>query len=767
MKNYTSHVLIALCLTAFSGCSLNDSGADSMKDKLIAMENARINAGLNKLGIGKEYEIVIADERDIVEQTAVEILQRFFRQVSLDLSVVRESEAASEKRIILGCCNNLETIKKMCDSGDIQISDVSVEDDGFHLKKADNNIVIAGANPRGVLYGVYALEDFIRAGGDKVLDIKRVPYFRKRGSGVHYSFNPYVNLFTEDFPEEKAEYLSRMGINQLTDQGVGGYMHELVKSDVFTFEIAPKDDYPRKVKAMSALCKKYGIDQYLWLSVPDIAADLEKYPEEALGMVKRPWGGDKDGLERTLCVNSPIVKEHLRNMMRKIVREYPDVKGIQLYNMDGGAWLCTPELCSRCKIICTDSPPNEFTPWETQAILVTLLAESAHEVNPGFEIKFWGAVHYHGEQFDKMIHAAQGYGSLLSSWNASDRSVFVPDSAKPDPAFLISQNVCKERAIPFHMIFEYNNLESTPKSLPFPFHVCDALKKFKSWGVKNLTEIYGMVPEHNSINAMVVKEFQNNPDLDTEQILEELSLLQFGKKSGKLMYQAWEEMREAFDVWDYKQFCHLDGSQHILSLGTAVASQVSILPDIVKIYNHNFQILTNVEPWRAEEYQKYKEKEFLDNMIVMNTHLSKAAEYAKKAITVASKNEYIGRSYYNRMNNRPTCKEFAELNYAPIAIADAICSQRCNMIRAYHLLTEMEASRNAGDEEMANTKEKLYFDLIIEDIGVQERFYKLLSGFAEMQPCYLRTSLTEMEIHDLLAITEKKIGKYKEFLGQK
>jgi len=109
--------------------------------------------------------------------------------------------------------------------------------------------------------------------------------------------------------------------------------------------------------------------------------------------------------------------------------------------MDASAWLCTPALCDRCRAVCTDSPPNEFTPWETQAKLVTLLAAAAHEENPGFHFRFWGAIHYHGRQFDKMIHAAQGYDSLLSSWNGSDRTVMIPDAAELDPAFILSEEV--------------------------------------------------------------------------------------------------------------------------------------------------------------------------------------------------------------------------------------------------------------------------------------------------------------------------------------
>ena len=772
MKKSKIYFLLALGLIIFGTNSPKVKGQVVLKKTSEAFEKAKIKAGLDKIGFGEGYEIVVAAECDLIENTAAEMLQKFLGKGGLSVSIVSESKATGKKRLLLGRESNLKAIRDLGDKGDINIRDVSAEDDGFHLKQTGKDIVIAGANPRGVLYGVYAFEDFINAGANCNLDVRKIPYYRKRGSGLYYTDYFFSPSSIEDFTEEKVACLSRMGINQLTDQGINGPLSHFVKSDVFPFQIPPQADYQRKVRAMSALCKKYGIDHYLFLWEPalaNIAGDLGKYPKEALGTVKRPWGGDKDGMDKTLCINSPIVRKHLQNMMQKLVREYPDVKGVIFYNLDVSAWLCTPELCDRCKTVCKDSPQDEHNPWETQAKVVTLLAEAAHKEKPDFDFRFWGAVHYHGERFDKMIHAAKGYNSLLSSWTASDRTIMVPDTAEPDPAFIISQEICKERTIPLYMICEMNNLEQVPKSLPFPFHVCDALKKYKRWDVKYLTEIFGLAPEHNSINALVMKEFQWNPDQSPEEFLSDLSLRQFGKTAGKLMYRAWEEMEKAFDVWNDIQSVPfpLEGSQTQLSIGKIGGFPPAILPDIVKSYNYINEILTNVEPWLASGYQKYKEKLFQNKMNLMNVHLAQAAKYAKKAIASASDKEFIGICYYEGVNGRPTCKEYAELNYAPIAIADAFCRQRCDILSAYHLLTEMENARVEGDEKSAEAKGKLYHELIREDIGVQERFCELLTSFAKMRPCYTRTSLTDQEIIDLLSGTRDKIEKLREFLAMK
>jgi hypothetical protein len=223
-------------------------------------------------------------------------------------------------------------------------------------------------------------------------------------------------------------------------------------------------------------------------------------------------------------------------------------------------------------------------------------------------------------------------------------------------------------------------------------------------------------------------------------------------------------MMKAFDAWNDMKFGPLDGSQHFLSIGTPVPLPPPIHTNIVDRYNDIIRILTNVEPWRADDYQKFKGQAFLDRMNLMSKHLAQSAKYAQKAITTASSTEYIDLCGYEGMNGRPTCREYAELNYGPIAIADAICRQRCHMLRSYHLLVEINASRLAGDNESADMNEKLHLDLIREDIGVQERFCELLRDFAVKRPCYTRTSLTEQEISDLLRTTEIKIEAARSFL---
>jgi len=183
-------------------CAAGSNGGETaVADTL---ERERIHAGLMQLGIAQGYVIVVGDRCDRVETTAAEMMQRFLGKASVRADIVPESQAPGGKRILLGRESSLKAIKDLGDKDAVTIRDVSALDDGFHLKKVGKDIVVAGANPRGVLYGVYAFEDFVTSGAHGDLDLKRVPYYRKRGSGLNYTMVMFDIKELEEFPEEKA-----------------------------------------------------------------------------------------------------------------------------------------------------------------------------------------------------------------------------------------------------------------------------------------------------------------------------------------------------------------------------------------------------------------------------------------------------------------------------------------------------------------------------------------------------------------------------------
>ena len=430
-----------------------------------------IRQGMDKLGFSQTCTVVLPDKPDKIEQTAAHLLSRFLKAGGLIVQIFTESQAPAGCRICLGRLDDCFAIRLAEQQGQLAIGCISDQDDGTQIRHVGRDILIAGSNSRGVLYGVYELEDYILGKTSSPLDIHVVPGYRKRMGAPGYYFNPAVNLVTAEFTEEKAEYLSRLRINEYLsgDTCYNMNLRYLVQSDVFPFMDPPDEDIRRKVKAIAEICSHYGIDYYHSVYEPTIISpeDVSKYPPGVIGRVRRPWGGDKDGLSFTLCVNSQLTQAHLCNMMKKFVREFTGVKGFHFYNMDFNTWLCTPELCERCALAVRNSPADIHNPWETQAQLVSLLADAAHEVRPDFKLNFFAAVHFHGGQLENLLQNA-----MIPSSSAGTAAIGILCFLmwkNQDPSFICPRRPLNPEAYRSMLIMSSIDWKAASRDFPIPF----------------------------------------------------------------------------------------------------------------------------------------------------------------------------------------------------------------------------------------------------------------------------------------------------------
>ena len=150
-------------------------------------EELRFLEGLLASPEDKTYTICAGDGR-YLGQVSLNKIYWPAKNARLSIAIVPESAASDENRFVLGTESSLEFIGDLNDKGELNTSNISPKDDGFHLKQIGTEIVVAGANPRGVLYGVYAFEDFVEEGRNDILDITRIPRFRSRILSVPYAF---------------------------------------------------------------------------------------------------------------------------------------------------------------------------------------------------------------------------------------------------------------------------------------------------------------------------------------------------------------------------------------------------------------------------------------------------------------------------------------------------------------------------------------------------------------------------------------------------
>lgn len=102
-----------------------------------------------------EYKIIYGSEASLSEANAARILARYLHQISgFELTAAADTEEKAGKEIIVGKTNR---------EGDaFTIDRESLGDEGYEIKTVGEDLVIAGGELRGTLYGVYAfLEKYL------------------------------------------------------------------------------------------------------------------------------------------------------------------------------------------------------------------------------------------------------------------------------------------------------------------------------------------------------------------------------------------------------------------------------------------------------------------------------------------------------------------------------------------------------------------------------------------------------------------------------
>ncbi|MGC9054421.1 MAG: alpha-glucuronidase family glycosyl hydrolase, partial [Candidatus Hydrogenedens sp.] len=137
-KNFLITIIVLVILS--SGCAKKPSFI--MGDYFIIVKNGT-----------PQCSIVIPENCIPSIRYASEELQRFIKEMSgAELPIITDSIPIQGKEIILGKSKRLENI-------DYKIDWENLGEEGYNLRVTKDNIIIAGGDPRGTLYGVYGVLD--------------------------------------------------------------------------------------------------------------------------------------------------------------------------------------------------------------------------------------------------------------------------------------------------------------------------------------------------------------------------------------------------------------------------------------------------------------------------------------------------------------------------------------------------------------------------------------------------------------------------------
>ena len=120
--------------------------------------------------------IVIGSKATEPEKYAAERLQKLIhRRFKRKLAVVSQSKADNAAQVIgLGRVSTHGLVKKICTDANIDMAAIAAKSesrDGFAIEAAKGKkvILVAGSNPRGVIYGADVFFDLLRSEGDRIV----------------------------------------------------------------------------------------------------------------------------------------------------------------------------------------------------------------------------------------------------------------------------------------------------------------------------------------------------------------------------------------------------------------------------------------------------------------------------------------------------------------------------------------------------------------------------------------------------------------------
>jgi hypothetical protein len=465
--------------------------------------------------------------------------------VTKDALHVERIERVMEGSVFVGLLEDVEQKqrKELILSGMIDLHNVSKETDAFEVLMYDSILWVLGSNGRGMLQGVYELQEMLRA--REVIGEN----FHRKGdfsSIPQRIFHPKFN----GWPGSRADvrYISHLGASQclVTHDWQGDLRHfqQYVKSEIFP-EAMNKEQVEKKNRQLRELienCKDYGLEVALWITEfpcqggpwkpeAERQAFLTRYPDEVLSE-----SGTYQG--KVLCFGHPKVLAYYQEMIKGFFEDFPEISQLFVFGLDADGEFCDPKQCTRCQGMSKFSQRDR---------LLRFLIDEGGKIRPGLTVlsTSWGWQDKDSEEFLSRQRELPGKSGLFMA-AASDGW----QTERQSHEFLTAaRQICAEKGQSF---IGYDNLhwgDDTMHELrgiqDFPLGVAAKLARWDRLKVDGVFDHWGTFCEEISSNSIACRRFFLNPRADREAVCRDIADKQFGKKAGPMVFLSWQELENA------------------------------------------------------------------------------------------------------------------------------------------------------------------------------------------------------------------------------
>jgi hypothetical protein len=436
--------------------------------------------------------------------------------------------------------------------------------DAFSIRVSPQRIVVEAEGPRGVLRGVFAIEEeMARVGGPWLPkgSQTRTPFLQTR---ILRSFwSPYyIDELTTDeeyYPDGYLETLSRYGMNGIW---LHGYLQELVPSSIFPEFGQDALRRLRKLNDLITRAARYGIDVFVYFCEPKaLALDdpfWERHPEVAGRSAK---GNPMDAASevRSICTSTPEGRAYIEDAYYTLFRQAPGLGGVILITASENHSHCVSHGgtidCPRCA---------ERKPDEIVAELVGLVNRGVHRANPRAQVIAW-TWSWRALAPDPQEHLIGSLPRDVKIMSDFERGAEITRGGKtypldeysmsyigPSPRFCRQAKIVTESGRTMFakmQSFTTHELVTVPY-YPVPWRLAQKWHGLKEQQVQGIMAcwIFGNYP---CFTMEVARELSFEPHPPLEVILRQIARRIFGNRGVEEALVAWQHFGDAFEHYPF------------------------------------------------------------------------------------------------------------------------------------------------------------------------------------------------------------------------
>ena len=280
--------------------------------------------------------------------------------------------------------------------------DTALPPEAFRVTLQGEQLIVAASGESGIRYGIYELEDLLKAG--KEGSFERSPAVKHRITRSCFSPNSRPPLRLDELSDEvdyyPEAYLDRIAHERMNGVWITIYLNEMPSSFFPERDISSGIKKLEKLQKVVDKCARYGIKCYLFCSEPKgfnnggfkafTAEDLAAHPE---------LGGHKQDNITDFCTSSEAGKAYLSEAVSYIFSHVRNLGGmINIMTLEGSYPCGTRKLYPQnnncnCQLCNQRSVADIFS--ETASVFSAAIKKYQPEAE--FFGWFYSAIHYPGE----------------------------------------------------------------------------------------------------------------------------------------------------------------------------------------------------------------------------------------------------------------------------------------------------------------------------------------------------------------------------------